>query len=337
MLRLCATLVACLLAGSLASAPALSQPAPGKQPVRTLRGAYVTSLSFSPLFLAIEKGYFKAENLNMDIQVLQSSADATAFLGLGQMDIAFGNISDTLFNAINRGVEVKIVASMSYTPKEASVLSPTPIFAAKALWDSGAVKSMADLKGRKVALNARGGIVEFQVGQSLRRAGRSIKDVDIVTMPFPDMPIVLANASVDAAIMPEPIATAARERGVGVVLDPNPAPGALVTVVMFGKNLLAAPEAPVANAVLRALRRAANELQSPEAIMSKDNIPIWSKYTKLPPPIVAKTKPYVFARDLKLDIENLMEQQKFLAENGHISHQLPVERVIDRRFVVPLQ
>ena len=252
------------------------------------------------------------------------------------MDIAFGNISDTLFNAINRGVDVKIVSSMSYTPKDPNALSATPIFGAKSLWDSGAVKSMAALKGRKVALNARGGIVEFQVAQSLRRVGRSIKDVDIITMPFPDMPIALANASVDAAIMPEPIATAARERGVGVVLDPNPAPGVLVTVVMFGKNLLAPAEASVANGVLRALRRAANELQSPEAIMSNDNVAIWAKYTKLPAATVAKTKPYVFARDLQLSVKSVMEQQEFLIENARVSGKLPLERLIDARFVVPL-
>jgi len=360
MLRYLLIAAACLLSGGFAGAHSAAAAAtdnpsksanagsggavmvaqagqPGKRPARKLRGAYVVSLSFSPLFLAVDKGYFQAENLDMEIQVVQSAADVVAFLGIGQMDIAFGNISDTLFNAINRKVDVKIVGGMSYTPKEAGILSPTPIFTRKALFDSGTVKSMADFKGRKIALNARGGIVEYQVSQSLRRIGLSIKDVDIETMPFPDMPIALTKGAVDGAIMPEPIATSARERGIGVVIDPNPAPGIVVTTVMFGKNLLAEAEAPVANAVLRALRRAANELQSPEAIMSRENIPIWSKYTKLPAETVAKTKPYVFARDLALDVDNLMEQQKFLADGGRIPAQLPVERVIDSRLVIRMR
>jgi len=357
MLRSLLIAVACLSAGFIAQAPAapmesLSTPSKpgagaalllaqagqtGKPPLRKLRGAYVVSLSFSPLFLAVDKGYFQAENIDMEIQVVQSAADVVAFLGVGQMDIAFGNISDTFFNAINRKVDIKIVGGMSYTPKEIGILSPTPIFARKALFDSGAVKSMADFKGRKIALNARGGIVEFQVSQSLRRIGMSIKDVEIETLPFPDMPIALTKGAVDGAIMPEPIATSARERGIGVVIDPNPAPGIVVTTVMFGKNLLADAEAPLANAVLRALRRASNELQSPEAIMSRENIPIWAKYTKLPTETVAKTKPYVFARDLALDVDNLLEQQKFLAESGRISAQFPAERVIDSRFVIRMR
>ena len=68
--------------------------------------------------------------------------------------------------------------------------------------------------------------------------------------------------------------------------------------------------------------------------MSRQNIAIWSKYTKLPAETVAKTKPYVFAHDLRLDVENVLEQQKFLAENGRIAQQLPIERLIDSRFVV---
>lgn len=358
MLRSIAFIVATLIGGIVAGAPAaagspLDIPrkaakegaapqtlvAQAAQPdkLRTLRAAYVPSLSFSPVFLAVEKGYFQAEKVSVNLQVVQSVSDAIAFLGIGQLDLAFGNISDTLFNAINRGVDVKIVASMSYAPKDRSVLSPTPIFARKALWDSGAVKSMADMKGRKIALNARGGIVEYQVDQSLRRSGLSIKDVQIETIPFPDMPIAMANAAVDGAIMPEPISTAARARGVGAVLDSNPAPGVLITVVLFGKNLLAQPEAPVANAVLRALRRAANELQSPGAILSRENLQVWSKFTKIPAETVAKGAPYVFARDLALDFGSLLDQQKFLVEGGRISTQLPVERLVDSRFVVRMR
>jgi len=334
MLRSFAAALSFLFIAAFSAHAAAASP-PDK--ARKLRGAYVVSLSFSPLFLAIDKGYFQAENIDMEIQVVQSAADVVAFLGIGQMDIAFGNISDTFFNAINRGVDVKIVGGLSYTPKERGILSPTPIFARKALADSGAVKTMADLKGRKIALNARGGIVEYQVSQSLRRYGLSIKDVEIVTIPFPDMPIALAKGAVDGAIMPEPIATAVRARNIGVVLDPNPAPGIVVTTVMFGKNLLAPAEASVANAVLRALRRAANELQSPQAIMSRENIQIWSKYTKLPAETVAKTVPYVFARDLALDVDNLLDQQKFLADGGRIPGQLPAERLTDSRFVTRMR
>jgi len=155
-----------------------------------------------------------------------------------------------------------------------------------------------------------------------------------VTMPFPDMIVALANGAVDAAIMPEPISTAARERGVAVVLDRNPVPGALATVLLFGKNLLTGSDTSAANALLRALRRAANELHSPESIMSPGNLQIWSKHTKMPAETIRKTMPYVFARDLALDVASLLDQQKYLSNIGRISRQFPVERLLDSRFVV---
>lgn len=324
-------LAVCVAAASICAVPAAHAQA------RTVKVAYVPSLSGSALFIAIEKGYFKAENLAAEMLVVQSASDAVAFLGIGQVDLASGNVGDTLFNAVNRGVDVRLVAGMSYYPRDPAVLSPAPVFVRKALVDSGAVKSVADLKGRKIALNARGGIVEYLFAQRLKREKLSIADATVEILAFPDMTIALANGVIDAAILPEPITTAARERGVGVVLDRNPVPGTLAQALLFGKNLLAEGEAPLAQAVLRALRRAANELQSPEAIMAEANLQIYSKYTKVPVDTLRKTAPYFFARDLALDVGNLMDQQRYLTEAGRVAKALPAERLVDSRFAIRTQ
>jgi NitT/TauT family transport system substrate-binding protein len=226
---------------------------------------------------------------------------------------------------------------MSYYPKDASVLSPAPIFVRKALADSGAVTTVSDLKGKKIALNARGGIVEYLFAERLKRANLTIADIGIEILSFPDMTIALSNGIIDAAILPEPITTAARERGLGVVLERNPVPGALAQALLFGKNLLADAEAPLADAVLRALRRAGNELQSPQAIMAEGNLQIYSKYTKVPPETIRKTAPYFFTRDLAVDVANLMDQQKYLVDSGRIARALPADRLVDRRLALRVQ
>src|SRR5262249_36557676 len=151
---------------------------------------------------------------------------------------AFGNIGAPLFNAIERNIDVKVVAGMSYYPADPSALSPAPILVRKALADGGDVKSQADLKGRKVAFNARAGLIEYLMAGSIRKAGLSVSDLNVVTIAFTDMAIALSTGAVDAAIAPEPMSTAVRERNIGAVLVPNPVPGAMATAVMFGKNLL---------------------------------------------------------------------------------------------------
>lgn len=306
----------------------------GKQPMRTLKAAYVTSLSFSPLFRAIEKGYLKDENIAMKLELVRSVSTATAYLGRGQLDLGFGSFSDSLLNAMLRGVEVKVVASMSYYAKDPAVLASAPILVRKQLWDSGEIRKLADLKGKKVAFNSKGGIVSYIVSKALGRSGLTVDDLDIVQMRFPDQMVALANGAIAASVLVEPLATAARSKGTAIVLEKNPAPGSMATVLIFGKNLLVDDEAPTAKAVLRALRRAANELQSPEAIMSDENLAIWSKYTKIPAKTIKTTAPYMFARDLAIDVDNLMDQQNYQFKSGNIAKEIHLEGLIDSRYTI---
>ena len=331
-LRITGCLIAALTLASLAPmAGALAQSAPVK-----LRAAYLKSLSFSPLYLALEKKYFEAEGVEIELDIVQSASDVVAFLGLGKLDLAFGNIGAPLFNAGERGIDVKIVAAMSYYPADRATLSPAPVLARKSLVESGVVKSLADLRGRKIAFNTRGGVIEYLVGGAARRAGMAISDFDVVTMGFPNMAPALANGAIDAAVLPEPLATAAREQSIAAVLDPNPLPGALATVLMFGPSLLDSAGSDRAARVLRALRRAAAELSSPAAIMSAENAPVWAKHTELPAALVAKTAPYVFDPRLGVSMSDLARQQDFLRESGQIPGTLPLDKILDRRLAIEI-
>jgi ABC-type nitrate/sulfonate/bicarbonate transport system substrate-binding protein len=136
--------------------------------------------------------------------------------------------------------------------------------------------------------------------------------------------------------MPEPLATSALQQGVGVVLDRNPLPGALGTVLIFGPSLLEEPGGDKAARVLRALRKAASELTAPERIMSAENVAIWAKYSELPPPLVARTAPYVFDARLGVSVSDLSKQQEFLRQSGQISASLALEKVLDRRLAAEL-
>jgi len=297
-----------------------------------IRAAYLKSLSFSPLFLAKEKGYLAAEGIDVDLQVVQSASEVVAFMARGQMDAAFGNIGVPLFNAAARDMEVKIVAGVSYYPQDPAALSPCPIVIRKELADSGKVRSVADLKGRKIAFNVRGGVIEYLAVEALKRNGLSLKDVEVVEMPFPDMAVALANGAVDAALIPEPGVTAVRDKGIAVVLDVNPAPGTLATVLSFGVNLLSASGTKNGEAFLRGLRRASAELQRPEDVLSTEHVAVWAKATEIPAALIAKAAPYAFDKDLAIDLADLAKQQAYAVTTGQITTAPPLDKLIDRRL-----
>jgi NitT/TauT family transport system substrate-binding protein len=297
--------------------------------------SYVPSLSFLPLFLAVDKGYLAAEGVDLDLQVGRTASDDVAFLGNGQLDAAFGNFGDALLNGIKRGLDIRVAASMSYNPDSAQV-SPSGLMVAKALWDSGAVKTSADLKGRRVTLNTLGGVVEYQIAKALERGGLTVQDVELVPIPFPDMPLALKNGAVDAGLMPEPWSTVAREQGAGAMLVPNPAPGLLVTVLLFGSGLLRPEREAAAQAFLRGLRRAGNELLTSEAVTSEENVATLVKYTRVQEDLVRKAAPYHFERDLAVDVASLLDQQRYLLQQGRLEYDqpLPESQLVDARLVV---
>ena len=66
----------------------------------------------------------------------------------------------------------------------------------KDLIDSGAYKTLADLKGRKIAMAAPGTASTTSTARALATVGLTIKDVELVYLSFPNMVTGLQNKAV---------------------------------------------------------------------------------------------------------------------------------------------
>src|SRR5262245_46545903 len=127
--------------------------------------------SDSPFFIADKRGYFKDEGLTVKFIRFDSAAKAMAPLGTGELLVASGATSAALYNAVKRGVPLKIVADKAKNP---------PGFGFEALMVrkdlEGTIKQLADFKGRKIAISAAGNSEDFLVDYALRKAGMTIQD-----------------------------------------------------------------------------------------------------------------------------------------------------------------
>lgn len=134
-------------------------------------------------------------------------------LGAGDLDAGAGAASAGLYNAVNRGLKLKMVADKG---TNIAGYSYKALMVRKDLIDSGAFKSLADLKGKKVAIIANGAADESVINQALKKAGLKDDDIEKVFLPFPQHLTAFANKAIDASISAEPGITAMVRNGAAV-------------------------------------------------------------------------------------------------------------------------
>jgi NitT/TauT family transport system substrate-binding protein len=180
---------------------------------KTVRVGTTNLSSDIGLFLAAKRGYFKEEGIKVELVPFDSGAKMVAPLGAGELDAAAGAASAGLYNAVNRGLKLKIVADKGTNIAGYSYKALT---VRKDLIDSGAFKSLSDLKGMKVALVANGAADESVIHQALLKAGLNDADIEKVFLPFPQHLPAFSNKAIDAAISAEPSITTMVRVGVAV-------------------------------------------------------------------------------------------------------------------------
>jgi ABC-type nitrate/sulfonate/bicarbonate transport system substrate-binding protein len=147
----------------------------------TVRVGIVGASSDAPFFIADAKGYFSAEGLVLELTSFDSGAKMVAPLGTGDLDAGGGAVSVGLYNAVKRGVGLKIVADKVHYGPGYGFAS---LLVRKELVESGKFKSYGDLKGLRVALSGVGIGDESVLNEALKRGGLKWGDAAPVYMGF---------------------------------------------------------------------------------------------------------------------------------------------------------
>jgi len=197
-------------------------------------------VSDAGIYIADAKGWFAEQSIKIDVQNFSTAADAVAPLARDQLNVAGGSTGAGLSNAVNRGVDVFIVADKATTTPGHGYAG---IVVRADLKDQ--IKSPADFKGKKVAIGGKAIAPESALAQALKTANLTPKDVDLTAMPIPDMPAAMAGKSIDVALPVEPTVTAIVQQGTGVLLartdqyEPNEQFAVLMYSPAFAKTPLA--------------------------------------------------------------------------------------------------
>jgi putative hydroxymethylpyrimidine transport system substrate-binding protein len=138
------------------------------------------------LLVAQEKGYFAAAGLEVEMVAPADPNDPPKLVAAGQADLAI-SYQPQLHVQVDQGLPLRRIATLVATPLNCLVVLA-----------DGPIKSIADLRGRKVGFSV-GGFEDALLKAMLSRAGLGLDDVTLVNVNFSLSPSLIAG-NVDAVI-----------------------------------------------------------------------------------------------------------------------------------------
>jgi NitT/TauT family transport system substrate-binding protein len=167
---------------------------------------YMKIVDNAAMFVAMEKGFFKAEGLELETLPLAGGAPIINGVTSGDLQFGWTNVI-SLYQAHVEGFDFKLIAGGATNVKAKS--ESHAIEVAK----NSALKTAKDLEGKTIAVNTLNNIVHLMAMAWIDKNGGSSSNVKFVEVPFPQMEATLSAGKVDAISVHEPFATAAVEKG----------------------------------------------------------------------------------------------------------------------------
>jgi NitT/TauT family transport system substrate-binding protein len=183
-----------------------------------------------PLFVAAEKGFFKDRGLSVNLVRFNSAMEKDVALSAGQLSGYFGDIMTPVVLKANK-TPVRMVATIFNTPKTqrmfAIIASPKHLN-----------RSIPELAQEGIAVSSNT-VMEYLVARLLK--AQSIPADRVKLVEIKNIPIrlqMLLSGQIPAAILPEPLATLAEQKGGKAVIDDAGA-GLSTTILAFNEQFLA--------------------------------------------------------------------------------------------------
>jgi NitT/TauT family transport system substrate-binding protein len=157
------------------------------------------SMGFLPLFVAVQLGFVKAENIDLDISMMLPQIAHNALFS-GEID--FHGAADSALRLAAKGAPVKAVFFATTRPNYFLMAKPT-------------IRSVVELKGKYIGMVRFGDTIELATRIALSRDGLELqRDAIPVMIGFPTTRVAALTAgAIDATIVVPPDNVLLRQKG----------------------------------------------------------------------------------------------------------------------------
>ncbi|MCC7106452.1 MAG: ABC transporter substrate-binding protein [Chloroflexi bacterium] len=287
----------------------------------------------APLYVAMARGFFRDQGLEVTEQQFDTLARMTELLGQSRLDVVSSAPSASLFTALFKRTDVQIVAGGGRSDRG---VSPFDLVVRKSLVDAGQLETVAKLRGRRIAFTELHTSPAIELDRYLRLGAVALNQTQPVVLPAGDILVALANGNVDAFVAAEPTPTLAVAAGTGVrwpdwrSVQPNHQVGLMLFSPSFGRE-----RPDVARRVLIAYLQGVRVYEAARAGGDRDEL------ARLLGPRVRvndlslfdrMTWP-VFDQDARLDLDSLRADEQWLLEIGAMRDWPNVAAFVDRAYL----
>ena len=326
-----ALLLAALAAATLAAQSAAAEAI--KIGIQKLEGQ-------GPLFIAEEKGYFRAEGLDAELVYFTSAQPIATGVVSGDLDFAVAGFGAGFYNLAAQGA-LRIIAAYV---REAPSFQATAYVISNRAYGEGFTK-LEDFAGKTVAVMQVGSSQHYALGRLAEKYGFDLKNVRVVAVQSgANEATAVVGGQVDAAVVPETYVKSALQAGqaklIGWVGDETP----WQLGSAFTSTRIANERGETVRKFLRAYKKGVTEFH--DAFVGADErrqdgptapevLAIVGKYVGEPAEKVRLAVPY-YDREARLDVKDVLHQIAWYKAQGMLKSDVDGEALIDSRYVVPL-
>lgn len=287
-----------------------------------------------PLMVAIDKGYFADEHLDVRVTRAPGSlALIVPFLARGDVDVAPQVMAPSFFNQYTEGFGIKIVAALDESRPGWN--DSVSFMVRQDLWDAGKIRKPADLRGARIP-KPTGTPNDFLAIEILAKAGLTMANVQM------NIPIVgaatnflpaLRNKQYDAMSVPEPIATQFDKQQIAHrwLSYRDVIPGYQTAYLAFGPAFIK-DHSDVAQRFMRAYLRACREIETANGKWTPELIDSEAKWSGEDRDAIAAIPGPAYPGDGKISANSIERQEELWLSLNMLQTKVPVGVLIDASY-----
>lgn len=303
-------------------------PAQPESELTTVKVSAAPFLSYAPFFIAADEGYFQEQGLEVEFVRFAHSPEAVPALTQGDIDVAGGFMSVSMFNAMARGSNLRIVADRSYADPEGCTYAG--LIARQALMDAGELRGTPRLEGLRFGIN-EASIEGYYVEKLLQEAGLTLNDVEAEEIPESTMADALAKDSLDVVATSEPWVTRLSDAEQATVWLPvqEVIPDSQFAFLLYGPTLL--EEDPgIGERFMVAYLKTARQLNEGK---TERNLEILAEHTELEKDLLEQACWPAFRDGGKINGQSVLDFQDWAVDKGYLDQLITEEQFWDPSFV----